>query len=344
MKYNIKKGRPLKIYFHQFEKKNVDLEISPINHKSLVEMYDILSIPCILANVIEKEQQCEVLVECRKCLEFILDEVEKDMDKSYMYDILCLQNINSKMFDSGCYFPLNYDENEYFFKSIMVDTEKITQIFNETKTQSESNLWVEIRKIRISASIKAHRIKTCKNLSILNQEKLAVSLISEKELGYKGKMNVAYGKKFEDTAVEFYSKQMNVTIIKSGVIIHGQNTWLCASPDGLVCEEGILTKVLEVKCPISCVNKPIFDSVKKICNVPYLKFEDQQICLKTSHQYFTQCQILMYCSGLNKCDLLVFNQIDPIIIKIDKNDTFLKKILTRLEYFYFNFYLPNVLQ
>lgn len=52
----------------------------------------------------------------------------------------------------------------------------------------------------------------------------------------------------------------------------------------------------------------------------------------------------MYCSGLDKCDFLVYNKIDPIIITIDKNDMFLKKILIRLEYFYFNFYLQKLIK
>lgn len=52
-------------------------------------MYDILSIPCVLTNVINKVQQCKVLEQCKKIfkkyLEFILNEVEKDVDKSYVY-------------------------------------------------------------------------------------------------------------------------------------------------------------------------------------------------------------------------------------------------------------------
>jgi hypothetical protein len=120
--------------------------------------------------------------------------------------------------------------------------------------------------------------------------------------------------------------------------------WLCASPDGLVVEHGKLVKVLEVKCPISCKDKSIFNSVNNTSSVSYLKYEKNQICLKKNHQYYTQCQILMYFSGLDKCDFLVYNKIDPVIITIDRNDMFLKRILVRLEYFYFNFYLPKLIK
>lgn len=148
----------------------------------------------------------------------------------------------------------------------------------------------------------------------------------------------------KNIALDFYSISLNVSVIKCGFIIHSKNTWLCASPDGIVVEQGKLTKVVEIKCPISCKDKPIFDSVNNILNVSYLTYENNKICLKENHQYYTQCQILMYCSGLDKCDFLVYNKIDPVIITIDKNDIFLKSILLRLEYFYFNFYLPKLIK
>lgn len=162
-----------------------------------MKKYNILSIPCILTNMIEKEQQCEAFIESKKCLDFILNEVEKDMDKNFICDVLHLQNSNTLIFNSGYNFPLNCNENEYFFTNIMVNTNKITQIFSEKKVQSENYLWVKIRNDRISASLKAYTIKSCKDLSIKNQDKLAISLLTNKNLGYQGKINVAYGKKFD---------------------------------------------------------------------------------------------------------------------------------------------------
>jgi len=60
------------------------------------------------------------------------------------------------------------------------------ELFNKTKDQSENSLWHKVRNCRISASVKAHKIKTCKNLSIKHQNNLAISLSNEKVLGYQG--------------------------------------------------------------------------------------------------------------------------------------------------------------
>lgn len=91
--------------------------------------------------MLEKERQCEAFIESKKCLDFILNEVEKDIDKSYMYNVLCLQSSNSLFINCGSYFPLKCIEYEYYYTY----TIKITEIFCETKAQSDSNLWVKIR-------------------------------------------------------------------------------------------------------------------------------------------------------------------------------------------------------
>ncbi|XP_025191600.1 uncharacterized protein LOC112591885 [Melanaphis sacchari] len=294
--------------------------------------------------MIEKNPpQCEIAIECQKCLEELLDEVEESITTDFMYTIVSKQysfdiNFSKKI---GSYFPLNIKEHTFYMNNVVVNSQQIISINNQTKMQSESIQWKYIRQSRISASVKAHRIKICKDLSFENQEKLATSLLIDKELGYQGKINVAYGNKYENEAIKYYNTKFNNTILKCGVIVHSQKPWLCASPDGIVIKNRTVTKVLEVKCPISCQSKPICDPENQKCNVPYLKYRNHQIVLSTTHQYYTQCQILMYCCGISVCDLLVYNKIDPVVINNEKNILFLQTILPRLEFFYFNFYLPK---
>jgi len=330
----------LKIYLKKKRKLIDYVDTDAVSHDILVNKYNILSIPCILSKMIEKEQRCEAYIESKMCLEYIIDQVEININEIYISDILIKQN--EFILNFGCYFPLNCMENEYYSKRIIVDKFELMELFNKTKDQSENSLWHEVRNCRISASVKAHKIKTCKNLSIEHQNNLAISLLNEKVLGYQGKINVAYGKKYEEEAVESYSKLFGATILKCGIVIHAQKPWLCASPDGIVIENYQNVKVLEIKCPISCKSKLIIDHENKICNISYLKYENNKIVLKSSHQYFTQCQILMYCTGLEKCDLFVYNKIEPVTVTIERDVSFLKSLIARLEFFYFSFYLPNL--
>lgn len=50
----------------------------------------------------------------------------------------------------------------------------------------------------------------------------------------------------------------------------------------------------------------------------------------------------MYCTGLKKCDLFVYNKIEPVTVTIERDVSFLKSLIARLEFFYFSFYLPNL--
>ncbi|KAL5237597.1 hypothetical protein ACI65C_005007 [Semiaphis heraclei] len=142
----------------------------------------------------------------------------------------------------------------------------------------------------------------CKHVAALiifiNNEE-GVSKTNEPQIWGKGASNMLYGLETENKAYNTFSSLYNVEVIKSGLIIHISKPWICASPDGLILNNGEITSVLEIKCPSSCKNKPIIDSATGMPNLSYLKLQNNEIVLKSSHVYYTQIQILLYCTGLN---------------------------------------------
>jgi len=69
--------------------------------------------------------------------------------------------------------------------------------------------------------------------------------------------------------------------------------------------------VLEIKCPISCKNKPIIENGTP--NLKYIQIDQNgKPELKKSSMYFTQRQMLIHCTGLNSCILFIYNNIDFI--------------------------------
>lgn len=56
-------------------------------------------------------------------------------------------------------------------------------------------------------------------------------------------------------------------------------------------QNGEINTTLEIKCPISCKNKPIVDEDTGNLNLKYLKYENGKVVLRSSHKYYTQCQI-----------------------------------------------------
>lgn len=98
--------------------------------------------------------------------------------------------------------------------------------------------------------------------------------------------------------------------------------------------------MLEIKCPITCQDKRIIDSVTNIPNVNYLKLINGEITIKKSLSYYSQCQILMYVTRLDECDLFVYNLLSPVLLTITKDENYLLNTLPKVENFYFSYFLP----
>jgi len=174
-----KKGRTIEQLFPPIKKlKN---EILSISHYDLVNTYDILSINCGVNKMIQEELMSEDDRECKMCLNEIIDSIE--MEEIFMKNDRLMNSVleNQSSCDHSYVtqlikFPLNKNEDKFYFNMIVVKKEEVTSIFNSTLEQSNSNKWTEHRKVRISAT-KCHKIKICKNMSAENQQKI-VEIIS----------------------------------------------------------------------------------------------------------------------------------------------------------------------
>jgi len=209
-----------------------------------------------------------------------------------------------------------------------------------TIEQSNNSSWRLQRQNRISASSKAHQINTRRN----RNEDLAVQFLKDNTIRGKGLKYVEYGIGMEDFAREKYSLMHNVEVIKCGLVVHQNQPWMCASPDGLIIHMNKVKKLLEIKCPYTCKDSLLIDEDNGYINVPYLQYDEEKkiIFLKRNHVYFTQCQVQMYCAGLKECDLFVCTKQDCITVSVKRDNLFLEKLVKKMESFYFNYYLPQL--
>lgn len=72
--------------------------------------------------------------------------------------------------------------------------------------------------MRISASTKAHKIKTSKNLSPIKQNKLAKTLCNVVPIQGNAAKNVSYGIATEKKALEVYCNMLSVEVLQCGLI------------------------------------------------------------------------------------------------------------------------------
>lgn len=177
---------------------------------------------------------------------------------------------------------------------------------------------MKIEKNHISASIKAHKIRGCRNLTSVGKLHLVNTFLKETNLGKKGSINVTYGKNSEGVAIDAYKQMFDKEVFKCGLVY----------------------AVLEIKCPISCRSKPIVEN--GIPNLKYLLVENRILKLKKLTMYFTQCQILMYCTVLLTYEFFIYNNIEPMALTIQRDELFLTNTIKKIETFFFTFYLPEL--
>ena len=140
------------------------------------------------------------------------------------------------------------------------------------------------------------------------------------------------------------SQGINVEVTKSGLVVDLVETWLAASPDGIV-KDPTQTEhkkgCLEFKCPYVCNSTTITDACRQ---VPAFCLVEQKgaMCLSESHKYFYQIQTQMHVTRSQWCDFVVWCPKQVFVQRIWYNTTFTKEVVQTAKKFYFEKFLPSV--
>lgn len=215
---------------------------------------------------------------------------------------------------------------------VIVSEDECKDIAKDTMLQSACPQWHRERAARISASSKAHRVK----IRTADFETLAKDLATPRSFKSAA---CAYGLAKEPEARREYESSKH-KVIQVGLVVCAPQPWLCCSPDGLVEENGEI-RLLEIKCPSRCETKAVVD---ENINVDYLYYQGGELKVQESHVYFTQIQVSMYIVGASLCDFYVYSPKGSECVSVMKDTSFLKKLVPKLEWFFFRHYFPAVLR
>ena len=97
--------------------------------------------------------------------------------------------------------------------------------------------------------------------------------------------------------------------------------------------------LLEVKCPFTAKDKQINENT-----VPYLKLIDNELTLRSDHDYYYQIQGQLMCSNRKSCDFVVYTTEDIKIIRIYRNEMFISNMREKLERFFQEHFRAAILQ
>lgn len=304
------------------------------------KLSDFENHPCALLPILREE--------CRTVADRISSVIINDVlnDAIRITDMrsceACILNLNILAEESDLYRQdlciVDAKLTNFYEQHVILTAAQIVELCMRTFDQSSCREWFDARKLRISASSKAHSIKV--------RRKKDISALLERFLGTSQSAPSKaqeYGTTKEKFAVAEYERQYHVRVYHVGLVVLESQPWLCASPDGVVVEDGCITKLVEIKCPFVCRNLPIYDLEAKKFNVTYLRFVNDNAELSAGHQYYTQCQMQMYVVGLTECDLFVWSPKGSYAVTVSRDNTFLEELIPKLHDFYFNRYLPALL-
>ncbi len=223
------------------------------------------------------------------------DKEENSLDTFPHFELL----FNDAVLVTSKVAPSPRDANFYEEKVLRSHLE-IQDVFEKTVSQAQSKRWFQERKFRISAS-KAHQISRAREEKTRKKYFFSDPPVTQ---------SMRYGRQTEPDAKKKYEEETGLKVFSAGLVIKKEQPWLCATPDGLV-KKGSELIVLEIKCPSSCQGKEI--------SVPYLSGGK----LLSSHQYYTQIQIQLYCCCVETAHFFVYSSADTVLATVKRDDEYL---------------------
>ena len=153
-----------------------------------------------------------------------------------------------------------------------------------------------------------------------------------------GIKSIQWGRTHEKNGLEFLKEYMKLNVNPTGIWI-SRSGLLGASPDGLVGDN----EIVEIKCPYTFRNDNLTERLKTTTNYIISSNERGEITLNENHNYFHQIQGNLYLTNRKKCYLCIWTIKEIICIEVDRDPLWAQNIIL-LENFYFNKYLPKLLE
>ena len=244
-------------------------------------------------------------------------------------------------------FPKNWGRPTYsemiHLNRIFPETlEACQDIEEKTVGQDKNEHWFEERKNRITSS-QAHKVFVRKR----NFESLVVNLRQKTNMPKFIQEALNHGKKYEKVAMQkfhdlmVYRFQKPVLIRSTGLVVQPYLFWVGASPDGLLLEDSG-PALIEIKCPYSKRNMKPNEIVKD--EKFYVGLKNGKPFLKESHSfgYFTQIQIALGLSQIEKCYFIVYTFQGLILCEVFFDEEYFTRVMLKLNDFYKFYYLKSV--
>ncbi|KAB0790599.1 hypothetical protein PPYR_14993 [Photinus pyralis] len=228
--------------------------------------------------------------------------------------------------DEGIYIVKKQEFLTELKKEIPIDIQRLTI------GQSNNPLWKVMRLKRLTASNFGKVAKLRPTTSTAN---IVKALLYQ---GDWGNTATQYGNENEQRAIQDFELITGLKVSPCGLFIDENNSFLAASPDGLVSDEALL----EVKCPYNArFSTP--EEATKNGTIKCLTLSNGDLHLKENHDYMYQIQGQMQICQKKICYFVVWTPQQTFDQEIVKDDTFWAKMVPKLTAFYELALLPELI-
>ena len=241
----------------------------------------------------------------------------------------------------------NLQETVKAFKSsLQVSPEKAREIECNTRQQRLAQLWFDVRRYRITASMFGHVLSRRVDTP---PDNLVLRIIQPKQFSTPA---TRYGVENEQVALEKYvtyqrnSGHPDIAVSPAGFYISPEYPYLGASPDGAVYDPSNMQQpfgFLEIKCPYSSrALTPV-----EACSTPgfccNFNASSGNLFLKENHQYYSQVQGQMAIGERPWCAFVIYTNKGISVQRVAFNQEFWNnKPLLKLTFFYDNCIGPEI--
>lgn len=182
-----------------------------------------------------------------------------------------------------------------------VDT-KIASFYNQVVAVTAAKaadlaqlLWMQERQHRITGT-------TCYQIYIYKKGDWKKKAQSTFHSPFRGNSATRHGLETQAVARHHYAAHMQATVITTGLLVSDQNLCLGCTPDGVVIEDGVPVRLLEIKCPANGKTHSIAETLGG-CNS--LMKHNEEWLLKKKHCYYGQVQLCMSILNASHCDFMI---------------------------------------
>lgn len=191
------------------------------------------------------------------------------------------------------------------------------------------------RKLRLTASMFGKVIKLKPKTSCLSTIKTLLYST------FKGSDSTRYGNENEPLAIKDAQSLLGLTITACGLFIDEDNPHLAASPDGLIGQDGII----EIKCPSGAATMTPSEAIKnkKVTFCTLDANDPIKIKLKETHNYYYQVQGQLNITKRKYCYFVLWTPKGMMYQKIMRDSKIWEEMMIKLNIFYMQCILPEIL-